>query len=77
VPLGRILELRLAGIRGSRQVVVFRARLDGADMEVGRELLETGKVTPLVDRRCGRSEIADALRCLGKGHARGKVVLAV
>ncbi len=41
------------------------------------ELLKTGKVTPVIDRCYPLSEVPEALRYLGKGHARGKVVITV
>jgi NADPH:quinone reductase-like Zn-dependent oxidoreductase len=46
-------------------------------MEILRELLETGKVKPVVDRKYELAETADAFRYLGEGHARGKVVVTV
>ena len=46
-------------------------------MVVLRELLEAGKVTPVIDRRYELSEIADAFRYLGEGHAQGKIVITV
>ena len=46
-------------------------------MVVLRELLEAGKVTPVIDRRYELSEIAEALRYLGEGHAQGKIVITV
>ena len=42
-----------------------------------RELLEDGKLTPVVDRRYELSEIADAFRYMGEGHARAKVVVTL
>jgi NADPH:quinone reductase-like Zn-dependent oxidoreductase len=42
-----------------------------------KELLESGQVKPVIDRRYTLSEVPEALRYLGKGHARGKVVIAV
>jgi NADPH:quinone reductase-like Zn-dependent oxidoreductase len=42
-----------------------------------KELLEAGKVTPIIDRRYSLSELPDALRYLEKGHAQGKVVITV
>jgi NADPH:quinone reductase-like Zn-dependent oxidoreductase len=42
-----------------------------------KELLEAGKVVPMIDRRYPLSETAEALRYLEEGHARGKVVITV
>ena len=76
-PLSRIAKLRVAAVRSSRKVVFFIAKLNRADMEILRELLEAGKVAPVVDKRYELSEIADAFRYLGEGHARGKIVITV
>lgn len=40
-------------------------------------LLETGKVTPVIDRRFPLSGVPEAIVYLGKGHARGKVIITV
>jgi NADPH:quinone reductase-like Zn-dependent oxidoreductase len=64
-------------LASSQRVVFFVAKLTRADMTVLRQLLEAGKVTPVVDRRYELSETADALRYLGEGHARGKIVVTV
>jgi len=42
-----------------------------------KELLEVGKVVPVIDRRYPLGETAEALRYLEKGHAQGKVVITV
>lgn len=42
-----------------------------------RDLVETGKVAPIIDRHYPLSDAAEALRYLAEGHAQGKVVLAV
>ena len=76
-PMGHVIKMRLAGMLSSRKVVFFVAKFNGADMEVLRELLEAGKVTPVIDRRYELSEIADAFRYMGEGHAQGKVVITV
>jgi NADPH:quinone reductase-like Zn-dependent oxidoreductase len=39
--------------------------------------LESGKLTPVIDRRYALGEVSEALRYLGKGHARGKVVITL
>ena len=41
------------------------------------ELLETGKITPVIDKRYKLSEVPDALRYIGKGHARGKIIITI
>ena len=76
-PLSHIVKIRLAAFRSSRKVVFFIAKFSKADMVVLRELLEAGKVTPVIDRRYELSEIADALRYMGEGHAQGKIVITV
>jgi len=76
-PLSHIVKVRLAALRGSQKAVFFIAKFNKADMLALRDLLEAGNVTPVIDRRYELSEIADALRYLGEGHAQGKVVLTV
>jgi NADPH:quinone reductase-like Zn-dependent oxidoreductase len=76
-PLGHIAGVRLASLRASQKVVFFVAKFNREDFVVLRELLEAGKVTPVIDRRYALSELPEALRYLGEGHARGKVVITV
>ena len=76
-PLGHLVKVRLAAVGSSQKVVFFIARFNKPDMVVLRELLESGKVTSVIDRRYELSEIADALRYIGEGHAQGKIVLSV
>jgi NADPH:quinone reductase-like Zn-dependent oxidoreductase len=76
-PLGHVIRMRLGALRGSRKAVFFVAKFNKDDMETLRELAESGKITPVIDRRYELSELADALRYLGEGHARGKVVITV
>ena len=53
------------------------ARMNKKDLLFLKELLETGKVVPVIDRRYPLSEVAEALRYLEEGHARGKVIITV
>ena len=47
------------------------------DLQTLRELLESGEVTPVVDRTYPLAEVPDAIRYMRKGHARGKIVIAM
>jgi NADPH:quinone reductase-like Zn-dependent oxidoreductase len=76
-PLGGVIRLRLRAIGGNRKVVFFIAKLTRDDMELLRELLEAGKVKPVVDRSFELSEIADAFAYMGEGHPRGKIVVTI
>ena len=76
-PLSHMVELRLAALFSSRKAVFFIAKLNRADLDVLRELLEAGKVTPVIDRRYELSETSDAFRYLGDGHAQGKIVVTL
>ena len=53
------------------------ARTDKQDLLAIKDLLETGKVIPVIDRRYPLSETAEAIRYLETGHARGKVIILV
>ena len=63
---------------GSRKVgLMGTAHTNSKDLEFIRELIEAGKVEPVVDRRFPLSEVPEAIRYLEEGHARGKVVITV
>lgn len=47
------------------------------DMVALKELIESGKVTPVIDRTYPLSEVPEAIRYLEEGHARGKIVITV
>jgi hypothetical protein len=55
----------------------FISRENLADITALTELIEAGKVTPVVDRACPLSETPKAIRYMEEGHARGKVVITV
>jgi len=77
-PMGDVVRRRLAAIPGSRKVVApFLAKLNKEDLVVLGELVETGKVRPVIERRYELSEVPEALAYLGEGHAQGKLVITV
>ncbi len=59
----------------SQSFVMMLAKPSKEDLNILRELMETGKVKPVIDRRYSLSEVPEAIRYLEKGHAQGKVVI--
>lgn len=59
----------------SQKFVFYIAKLTKDDLNVLRDLMQSGKVTPVIDRTYKIGETKDALRYLEEGHARGKVVI--
>ncbi|MBG0831493.1 NAD(P)-dependent alcohol dehydrogenase [Planomonospora sp. ID67723] len=55
----------------------FLSHPSADDLTVMSELIESGKVTPVIDRTYSLDETAEAVRYLERGHARGKVVVTV
>ena len=54
----------------------FIAKLKKDDLGALCELMKTGKVTPLIDKRYRLSHTADAIAYVEQGHARAKVVVS-
>jgi len=76
-PLDHIGKIRLASLRASQKVVFFVSKRRNEDLVALQGLLETGTVTPVVERTYPLSETAHAFRYLGEGHAQGKLVVTV
>jgi len=62
---------------GGQRLGVLSARVKQSDLIVIKELIEAGKVKPVIDKRYTFKETPEALKYLGEGHARGKVVISV
>ena len=62
---------------GSKKMVNLSVRPNQDDLVVMKELIEAGKVKPVIDRCYTLSEISEALRYYDEGHARGKVVITL
>src|SRR5688500_5641321 len=75
---GHMLLGRLVSKAGDKKVGMMGiSNANKEDLLVIKELLETGKVVPVIDRRYPLSETAEAIRYLETGHARGKVIIIV
>ncbi len=62
---------------GSKKIRSLNGKPNQKDLVFMNELLEDGKVVPVIDRRYPLSEVAEAFRYFGEGHVRGKVVITV
>lgn len=62
---------------GSKKMGNFLAKANHNDLLFIKELLEAGKIVPVIDRRYPLSEVAEAIRYVEEGHAKGKVVITV
>ena len=62
---------------GRRKVAVVSSKPNQQDLRFLKDLLESGKLKPVIDRRYPLSEVPAAIRYLEEGHASGKVVIIV
>ena len=76
-PLPRAFAALVVSPFVSQDMTMFLAKLDKKDLTLMRDLMESGKVTPVIDRRYKLSEVAQAMGYLEAGHARGKVIVTI
>jgi NADPH:quinone reductase-like Zn-dependent oxidoreductase len=76
-PLPRAFNAYVLSKFVSQDIRFFLSDLRTEDMNVLRDLLETGTVTPVIDRRYKFVDLPAAIRYLEEGHARGKVVVSM
>jgi NADPH:quinone reductase-like Zn-dependent oxidoreductase len=62
---------------GSKKTRFFIAKINGRDLRLLKDLLEAGKIVPVIDRKYPLGEVAEALRYREEGHAQGKVVITI
>jgi len=62
---------------GRKKTVLLLAKIKKEDLVTLKDLVESGKIAPVIDRSYPLSDAADAIRHLEAGHAQGKVVLTV
>jgi NADPH:quinone reductase-like Zn-dependent oxidoreductase len=76
-PVGRMMKAVVLSRFVKQTLVAFVAERSGADLQVLKELIEAGKVTPVIDGTYPLGEVPEAIRYVEEGHARGKVVITV
>ncbi|KQX68220.1 NAD(P)-dependent alcohol dehydrogenase [Paenibacillus sp. Root444D2] len=79
--MSRIFQVMFLGpwisMIGGKKMGILIHKPNKNDQSFMKELLEAGKVVPVIDRRFPLSEVAEALQYLGEGHAKGKIVISV
>ena len=70
-----IKRLVLSQFVSQNLVAFFLAKPSKEDLTIMHDLMATGKVTPVIDKRYRLSEVPAAIRYLEEGHARGKIVI--
>jgi NADPH:quinone reductase-like Zn-dependent oxidoreductase len=74
-PLVGPIKLLMLSPFVSQEMGTFLAELNQKDLTFLADLMESGKVTPVIDKRYKLSELPQAIEYLEQGHARGKVII--
>ena len=74
-PLARLFASAVLSRIGSQKFRSFLARPKREDLVIIGGLLQSGKVVPVIDRRYSLRDVPEAMRYLGQGHARGKIII--
>ena len=75
--ISRVLKALACSPFLSPKFTFFIAKLSQDDLQALCELIETGKVTPVIEKRYQLSELAEALAYLEQGHARAKLIVTL
>jgi NADPH:quinone reductase-like Zn-dependent oxidoreductase len=76
-PMARPIKALLMSPFISQKIGMMMAEGNKDDLNILADLMQSGKVKPVIDRTYPLSQIADAIRYLEEGHARGKVIITV
>ena len=75
--LQTVLFGRLISATGNKKMGMMLTHLNKQDLIFLKDLVDAGKIKPVIDRTYKLSDVPDAIRYLEEGHARGKVVIEV
>ncbi|PYJ50093.1 MAG: alcohol dehydrogenase [Verrucomicrobia bacterium] len=76
-PFGRVINTMILSPFVSQKMGMMMADPSQKDLAVLADMMQSGKVKPVIDRTYKLSEVPEAIRYLEQGHARGKVVITV
>jgi NADPH:quinone reductase-like Zn-dependent oxidoreductase len=74
-PLARAISSLVLSLFGSQKFLMILAKPSKQDLTFMREQMESGKITPVIDRLYNLNEVPEAIRYLETGRARGKVII--
>ena len=75
---GLLLMSRWVSMTSNQKLIPLPIKRPGIeDFQILKELLETGKIKPFIDKRYKLSEVPEALKYMGEGHTRGKIVVHI
>lgn len=74
-PLTGLIEAKVVSKFVDQQMGMFMANLTKDDLAMLADLIQSGRVTPVIDRKYSLDQIAEAVRYVEAGHARGKVIV--
>jgi NADPH:quinone reductase-like Zn-dependent oxidoreductase len=76
-PLGHLVGTKLTSLTAGQKTTFFISKENVADLVTLTEMIEGGKVKPVVEKTYPLDETPDALTYLGSGHVQGKLVITV
>jgi NADPH:quinone reductase-like Zn-dependent oxidoreductase len=76
-PLAGLVKAAAASPFVSQKMIFMLAKANKEDLDILGNMMQTGKLTPVIDKRYKLAEAAEAIGYLELGHARGKVIVAV
>jgi NADPH:quinone reductase-like Zn-dependent oxidoreductase len=76
-PLLSAISSLVLSLFGNQKLLMVLAKPSKQDLTWMREHMESGKITPVIDRRYNLDEVPEAIRYLETGHARGKVIITL
>jgi NADPH:quinone reductase-like Zn-dependent oxidoreductase len=76
-PLTGLLKAAVISPFVSQKMIFMLAQANKEDLDILRDMMQTGKLTPVIDKRYKLGETAEAIGYVEQGHARGKVIVIV
>ena len=76
-PFARIIKTKVQSLFASQEMGMMMADANGKDLTILGDMMQSGKLKPVIDRTYKLSEVPAAIAYVEEGHARGKVIITV